>query len=314
MEHKSAAIGLLVMACLGSSCGGTGPMEPTPAPESLPAFGAPRTLGDHREIDVRFASVDGAVLSGTVYLPLGSGPFSAGVILPGSAWTVRFTWSEIQPAVVALDAAVFTWDKRGQGSSGGACCPDPGGSGAATMELLADDAVAAVAALRSIREVDPMRVGVLGSSFGAWVAPLAANRAGADVDYVVLTVGGAVSVGQEQLYDQLTGFSECRETGTPPDEILTRLVAAGPSGFDPADSLRALQQPSLWLFGGRDLSHPTELAISILDEIRTSSPKNWTVIVYPDANHSLIQGGEVCQEVGPMVDIFSDIGAWLAGF
>lgn len=51
------------------------------------------------------------------------------------------------------------------------------------------------------------------TSFGAWVAPIAANRAGVEVAFVILSVGGAVSVGQEQLYDELTGFSVCQERG-----------------------------------------------------------------------------------------------------
>jgi hypothetical protein len=65
--------------------------------------------------------------------------------------------------------AVLAYDKRGVGGSGGDWEQ-------ASLDLLADDAAAAVAALRARPDIDPKRVGLSGSSQAAWIIPMAASR------------------------------------------------------------------------------------------------------------------------------------------
>jgi len=142
--------------------------------------------------------------------------------------------------------------------------------------------------------------------------PLAATLGGAKVAFVIVTVGGAVSVGQEQLYDQLTGYATCAPSGLSDDEVIALLDAAGVSGFDPTASLEALTQPTLWVYGGRDLSHPTTLAVRNLQEIQARIPKPWTIRVFPTANHELIDNGGICQAEGPLVDVGPAIAEFLA--
>ena len=143
--------------------------------------------------------------------------------------------------------------------------------------------------------------------------PLAANAAPDVISFTLVTVGGVVSTGQEGLYDELTGYGVCEPTGTPMDQVIDQLKAAGPSGFDPRPSVEALTQPGLWVYGGNDLSHPTVLSVEILEEVDEALGKDWTIEVSPTANHELIENGEICQADGPPAeDVLSRISEWVA--
>ena len=61
-------------------------------------------------------------LEGTLYLPLGPGPFATVVTQGGSTWTTRDTWEEVSIGVPLLGAA-FSYDRRSYGESSGTCCP-----------------------------------------------------------------------------------------------------------------------------------------------------------------------------------------------
>ena len=198
------AIGVVGLGCGLAACA---------ADPLFPMFGDERVFDDHREVDIRFES-GGATLSGTLYLPLVPGRRSATAFNPGSSWTTRVTWDDVTPFVTALSVGVFSWDKPGHGTSGGICCdPDPN----VAFDRLAGDVVEAVEAVRRSGRVDPDQVGVFGSSQGGWIVPLAANEAPAAVAFVIVAVGGAVSTGQEGVYDRLTGYDVCQPTGRPMD-------------------------------------------------------------------------------------------------
>ncbi len=57
------------------------------------------------------------MLAGTIYLPPGNGPFPAVAVSLGSSWTTRATWQDVEVFVTQLNAAVLSYDKRGQGQS-----------------------------------------------------------------------------------------------------------------------------------------------------------------------------------------------------
>ncbi len=248
------------------------------------------------------------MLAGTIYLPPGNGPFPAVAVSLGSSWTTRATWQDVEVFVTQLNAAVLSYDKRGQGQSSGACCPD---DGEATFTLLGGDLVVAARTLRNVTDIAPSQIGVLGSSQGGWVVPLAANAGPSDIAFTIVTVGGAVSTGQENLYDPLTGYDVCAPSGKSMEEIIAELKAAGPSGFDPRQSIEDLTHPGIWIFGGNELSHPTTLAVEILEEVKESHQKDWTVVVFPTANHDLIDNGGICQVSGNLVDVITPLSEWL---
>jgi len=129
LRHSTLAATLALVA----SCGGS--TQPDDVVE--------RVYSDHREIDLEFMNGSDR-LSGTLYLPLGDGPFPTVAVNEGSSWTTRATWEQVAPFVLLL-GGTFTWDKRGNGRSGGECCPS---DDQAAFALAAADAVGAVDAVR----------------------------------------------------------------------------------------------------------------------------------------------------------------------
>jgi pimeloyl-ACP methyl ester carboxylesterase len=69
---------------------------------------------------------------------------------------------------------------------------------AATFDDLAGDAAAAVRFLAARKGIDRRRIGMLGSSQGGWLAPLAASRVGG-VAFLILDKGAAVEVREQEL-------------------------------------------------------------------------------------------------------------------
>ena len=285
------------------ACGDDGPIAP-----SLPDYGEIVTLSDHRELPIRFESGD-AILSGTLLLPLAGTDFPTVAMNLGSSWTTRATWAEAGPFVQALNVGFFSYDKRGFGeSSGDPVSTEPN----AAFDQLADDLVAAARAIQNAPHVRGDRVGVLGSSQGGWVVPLAANRDRSTISYVASIVGGAVSTGQEGLYDVLTGYEVCERSELSLAEINDSLRAVGPSGFDPRASLEAIVQPTLWIYGGLDFSHPAQFSEELLADVEAVAEKPWTIVTIADANHEGIAGGSICQTTGPPADYITPFTNWMA--
>ncbi len=300
---------VLSFGVVGAACSSqTAPLPPPPPPQPLPRVTAERTLPDHREVDIRFEGAEGAELEGTLYLPAASGLYSTVVLQGGSSWTTRATWEQVSFAVPVL-GPVFDYDRRSFGASGGACCPSSDED--ALYQLLAEDLAAAAEAMTVFDEVDPNSVGFFAMSQGGWTAPIAASIASDLVSFLIIAVGGALSTGQEALYDDLTGYSVCQRTATSIADINQAMRDAGPSGFDPRPSLETLTQPTLWLYGGMDWSHPAEFSTELLGAITASFPKDWTIVTLPDANHDLIDNGEICEQGPATADVFTPIMAFL---
>ena len=99
-------------------------------------------------------------LAGSLLLPAGvQGPFPAVVMLHGSGADSRDIFWRTGDAEVFLQAglAVFIYDKRGTGESGGDWRT-------ATIEDLAGDALAAVRLLRGRAEIKADQIGIFGVS------------------------------------------------------------------------------------------------------------------------------------------------------
>lgn len=102
--------------------------------------------------------------------------------------------------LAARGLAVFAYDKRGTGQSQGFYTQN--------FELLADDAAAAGRRAREVAAGRISRFGYAGFSQGGWVAPMAAQRGGADF----VAVGfGLVLTPQEEDQEQV--LTELREAG-----------------------------------------------------------------------------------------------------
>ncbi len=69
---------------------------------------------------------------------------------------------------------------------------------------------------------------------------------------------------------------------------------SGVHGFDPRSVLEQLAIPAVWVYGGRDTSNPTDRDIQILEEIRAQHGSDFTICLFPNADHGLndvVNGG-----------------------
>jgi hypothetical protein len=142
----------------------------------------------------------GVKLAGTLTLPPGKGPFPAVLLITGSGAQDR---NEAilghKPFLVLADhltrkgIAVLRVDDRGVGGS-------TGNVSQATSEDFAGDALAGVEFLKSRKEINPKKIGLIGHSEGGIVAPMAAVKS-KDIAFIVLMAGTGLT-GEEILYLQ----------------------------------------------------------------------------------------------------------------
>lgn len=290
----AAVVGILVLAGCGDKDRSTSAR-----------FRAPQQLGDRTSIDVRFES-RGETLAGTLDLPAGEGPHPTLVWVHGSGPETRDRASSYYGQLLDPRYAIFAFDKRGVGESEGNCCP-------LDFDLLADDVVAAVDAVRERDEVDHDAVGLVGLSQGGWIAPLAADRSDA-ISFAVILSGAAVSIGEEAEYSQLTGDDACIPPPNSPEQISKLMREEEPSGFDPRPVLAQLEIPVLWLYGALDKSQPVEKDLTVLQPLKQDG-KDFTIVVFPKANHQLqvTETGSCVEGTGgDLVDgIAETINRWL---
>jgi pimeloyl-ACP methyl ester carboxylesterase len=134
--------------------------------------------GEATRVDVTFTGARNTELAGTLVLPAGEGPFPA--LLLHSQDGVAPRWD---PGDVFAERgwAVFSYDKRGLGSSRGEFERGP-------LDLLAEDAVAAAQMLRQRPEIDPQRIVFVGLGEGGRIGALATPTTDA---WAAAILGGA---------------------------------------------------------------------------------------------------------------------------
>ncbi|TXF88925.1 alpha/beta fold hydrolase [Neolewinella aurantiaca] len=139
---------------------------------------------------------DGVVIAGELTMPAKGKPKAAIVLVSGSGPQDRnaYLGSQINhsPFLVLSDYltrkgyAVLRYDDRGVGES-------TGEFRSATSDDFALDATAAVAYLRSLKELKKVPIGVAGHSEGGMIAPVVASR-DEELDFVILMAAPAVSI------------------------------------------------------------------------------------------------------------------------
>jgi pimeloyl-ACP methyl ester carboxylesterase len=155
----------------------------------------------YREEEVKFSNGPAGIsLAGTLTLPKGNGPFPAAVLIAGSGPQDRdATIANHKPFLVIADyltrqgIAILRYDKRGVGES-------TGSTESATTLDLASDAKCAVAYLKSRKEIDPARIGLIGHSEGAMIAPTLAATS-RELSWIVLLAPPATK-GEDTLLNQ----------------------------------------------------------------------------------------------------------------
>jgi uncharacterized protein len=155
----------------------------------------------YKEEEVAFGNAKAGVnLAGTLSVPNGTRPFAAAILIAGSGPQDRDgTIANHKPFLVLSDyltrkgIAVLRYDKRGVGQSTGSA------EMATTMDL-ASDAECAIAYLKSRKDIDAGKIGLIGHSEGAMIAP--AIAAGShDVPWIVLLAAPATK-GEDTLLNQ----------------------------------------------------------------------------------------------------------------
>lgn len=144
--------------------------------------------GIAREESVQFASGN-VNLAGTLIIPAGRSPHPAVFLFHGSGPQQR----DLSTArwFAEQGFAALAYDKRGVGESTGDYRAGP------FMDVC-DDGLAALAYLKSRKEIDPRHIGVWGLSQGGWLGPLAVSRT-TDISFVIAVSGPGVSPGEQML-------------------------------------------------------------------------------------------------------------------
>jgi pimeloyl-ACP methyl ester carboxylesterase len=180
--------------------------------------------------------------------------------------------------------------------------------------LIAQDALAGVAYLKSRPEIIGDRIGLSGFSQAGWVIPLAASQS-RDVAYFIILSGPVTSVGHENLYSSLTDNGNSATQMTQ-EELMRRLSAAPHSGFDPVPLIADLEQPGLWLWGDQDKSIPVPESETNLKGLFDAGRSNLTYSILPNADHNLQQTtqglfNEIPSSPGYHSDYYTTVAAWL---
>jgi dienelactone hydrolase len=264
-----------------------------------------------RQLEVRFPS-GRAALAGTLTIPAGPGRHAAVVFVTGSGTTQRAYLPDLQALLVESGVAVLAYDKRGVAQSGGRYPGESPTDG--TIDILASDAQAAVRWLARQPGIDPAKVGLAGHSQAGWIIPRAASREPA-VRFAVEFAGPAVTADENDHFQNLTGQGE-RPPQLSDDEIDAEVLRQGPGGVDPIPWIRSLRIPVLWLYGGLDRHIPTRLSVRRLDPLRAEAGRDFTIAVFPNANHALVETqtgltAEMLRSDRFAPGLFATVRAWL---
>lgn len=176
-----------------------------------------------RAEEVSFRNGD-VTLSGTLVLPEGKGPFPAVVLTQMSSPAPRGAYALQAYYFAAHGMAALMYDKRGVGKSGGEF-------NKATMEQLADDAIAGIELLGKRGDIKANAIGTWGHSQGGWLAPLAAVRS-QKVAFVIAQAASAVPPAEQEVYRieqtlRASGFSDEEvKAGAAYQEMLMRWVTS----------------------------------------------------------------------------------------
>lgn len=273
-------------------------------------FSEKKVFSTHIEIDVRYKSSDGVILSGTLLLPPANSldKYPAVVAHFGSDRWTRYRYNGWTKVWLDRDIAVLTYDKRGVGESGGECCPfsEPG-----YFPLLAEDVLAGVRILQTRDDIDSSRIGLYGFSQGGWIVPIAAAIGKTEIAFSIIGSGPTVTLGEELLYSELSGEDDCERSDLSDEEIEQLLDEAGPSEFDPKPYLEKMTTPGFWMYGGNDISLPVKRSVKILEKIKDDLNKDWDIKIFPNINHVFIIGGGPCEYEGVTYNWVTPAFNWL---
>ena len=267
--------------------------------------GAPTTL--YKEEKITFSNKN-VQLSGVLNLPVSKGPHPAVVLIHGSGAESREGYRFLADYLARHGIAALRYDKRGVGASTGDWCYS-------TLEDLAEDALAGIHVLSQRQNIQKENIGLIGTSQGAWVAPLAASNS-EDVAFIVLISGAAVSPKAQELYRvshellyrghstlfvrlhllsyrlQLLAAQllQALEKVVPLSRKLPQKIAFAVHfdwDFDIIPYLKTVTCPVLVIYGELDKTVPVKESVPLMEKALKN--KNATIKIFPKGNHALLE-------------------------
>jgi hypothetical protein len=291
-------------------------------PSELPAAGS--ATQEFVETEVRFASGD-LTLAGTLFMPRSAGVHPAVLFVHGDRPGERDGYRPYAEHFARNGIAALIYDRRGSGKSEGEWL-------GTSFEDFAADALAGVRFLRDRKQIDKAWVGLWGISQGVWVTAIAAATS-ADVAFLIAVSGagmspaaqatwlyrntlhsrgapsGLVSQGQRALRLFFDALDVLRRSG--PESVRSKLPGLN-LYHDPVPILERVRQPVLAIYGARDASVPPRTSAEILQAaLRRSRNTAVTLLIFPEADHTLTVGGEAGNHAAP--GFLDAMTAWVHG-
>ena len=292
----------------GEPTAATAPATPstpaTPVAKPKPDYSAPADAPYTAE-NVVVKTPAGHTLAGTLTLPKGANkakPVGAIVTVTGSGPQDRDEaiglpgfqpFRQIADALARRGIAVLRMDDRGTGESGGTF------KGSTSADF-AEDARAGLAYLRTRPEIRSDRLGVLGHSEGAIIAPMVADKE-PGLSAIVL-LAGIAQRGRTALHFQIKNGYE-RDAKLTPEQRAERIAsiparidamaAADPwmkffFEYEPAATMRRVKTPVLIITGSRDQQAVPEEVALMEAAFKEAGNKDVTARVLPDLNHLFV--------------------------
>jgi dienelactone hydrolase len=247
-------------------------------------------------------------LPGTLTVPVGAGPFPAVVLVHGSGPNDRDetvggakVFKDLAEGLASRGIVVLRYEKRTlQYRARIAAIKNY-----TVQEETVEDAVNAIATVRSQPEVNGRRVFIIGHSLGAYVAPRIAEQDG-KLAGIVLMAGNARPI-EDLLVDQVTYMGITGQQLEQAKAIQTKVKKLAPGDedtpafggvpvsywldlkdYDPAAAAKKLGIPMLILQGERD--YQVTMADFALWKAAVGNSKGVVMKSYPALNHLFVAG------------------------
>jgi len=249
-----------------------------------PEYYAPEEGAPYVAEEVNVSAQAGYILVGTLTIPKDVNHLLPGVVLiTGSSpqnrdyspayYTEYRLFRQIADALSRRGIAVLRMDDRGCGCSGG------GPLESATTADRADDIRAGISYLKDREEINGSRIGLIGHSEGAIIAPIIAVT-DSSIIAVVLMAGTATKGDVIFVFQDGTGWRGYVESLPEWHQFFIE--------YDPLPTAEMVRCPVLILHGDQDKHVPVEHANILAEAMRRGGNQDVTVLIFPGYKHNFI--------------------------